>query len=477
MLGTVVDSKYQILNCLGQGGMGTVYEARHLGMGRRVALKMIIPEALATRGDVIPRFQREARASGVIDSEHVVQVLDTGVDPFTSRPYLVMEYLTGEDLQQVLRRVGPLPPDVVLRIIAQACAGLTSAHELGIIHRDIKSANLFVSRRETGEVTIKILDFGIAKVRADPMSSTGNQGITSTGAMLGSPLYMSPEHVLGSKDIDARSDVFSLGVTMYEALCGATPHHDCETVGLLIIAITSGRMAHVQDHAPWVSAEVAAIVHQALAFDPSARYQTAAEMQAAITALLQHGATLHDSMLASVAPETLRAVAPKLVQMTTPLGPPVPRAPASVAAETPFTDSSSPVIPTRPLWHVALPFALVALLVAGIGIYTLSKRAILDNPPAALVTSPPSATAGASAVPIPSAAASLATVITDKEVDAPAIHSASSPSAGAPTTSVSAGALRPRPALPSAPPAARPNCDLPYTFNADGKKIWKRECL
>ena len=480
MNGTVVDSKYQIISCLGRGGMGAVYEARHLGTGRRVALKMINAASLAVGGDVIPRFQREARASGAIDSEHVVQVLDTGVDPQTAGPYLVMECLSGEDLQQLVQRVGPLAPEVVLRIIAQACAGLARAHETGIIHRDIKSANVFVSQREGGEVTVKILDFGIAKVRADPMSASANQGITRTGTLLGSPLYMSPEQVLGSKDIDPRSDIFSLGATMYEALCGATPHHDCETIGLLIVAITSGRVRQVQERAPWVPAEVAAVVHQALSFDASARYQTAAEMLAAITSLLPQGPSLRDSMLSGVSPETKNVVSSKLVQMTAPLLTPVPK--AATASSMSFTNGSTPVVlPMRSAWRLALPIAVILLGVAALGLFIRRPKEgakAEESPAAALHSAPPSATMDPSPPPPPPVTASSAPLSTKDEVDASARAAASS-SPGAVATAAPGVVARPRPAVmaSAAPAPASPNCDPPFTFNADGKKIWKRECL
>jgi eukaryotic-like serine/threonine-protein kinase len=284
----IIDSRYEIVRQLGQGGMGAVYEATHLGTGRRVALKVIIAEALASSGgdDIIARFQREARASGKIESQHVVQVLDTGVDRESGCPYLVMEHLTGEDLQQIIRRLGPLAPDAVLRIASHACAGLARAHQEGIIHRDIKAANLFVAQREMGELVVKVLDFGIAKVRADPMSANAQSSITRTGSLLGSPLYMSPEQVVGNKSIDARTDVFSLGVTMYEALSGVPPHHEVETIGALVLAICSGKRESLQSRAFWVPDDVAAIVEKSLALDPADRFQTMTEMQAAIATLL-----------------------------------------------------------------------------------------------------------------------------------------------------------------------------------------------
>ena len=148
----VVDGKYRVVCQLGQGGMGAVYEAIHLGTDRRVALKVIISSALANEPQVLARFQREAKASGSIDSEHVVQVLDTGIDPTSKNPYMVMEYLSGRDLLRSVHRLGPLDPDVVVRIAAQACLGLQRAHDANVVHRDIKSANLFLSRRDAGDV-------------------------------------------------------------------------------------------------------------------------------------------------------------------------------------------------------------------------------------------------------------------------------------------------------------------------------------
>ena len=309
----VVDGKYQILRELGKGGMGAVYEAEHLGTGRKVALKLILSAALAVESDILARFRREARASGSIDSDHVVQVLDTGVDPETARPYMVMELLSGEDVHALVQRLGPLPPDLVLRIVAQACVGLQAAHDLGIVHRDIKSANVFLARRGDERV-LKLLDFGIAKVRADPLAS-GEQHLTRTGALLGSPLYMSPEQARGSKTLDARSDLFSLGVMMYEALAGTTPYARCETLGELILAICSHPAEPLQTHAPWVPSEVAAVVHRALAREPARRFESAAAMRAAVERLLPAGAAITDAMLVPL-PLATREVVAQRFQVT-----------------------------------------------------------------------------------------------------------------------------------------------------------------
>jgi serine/threonine protein kinase len=252
----IIDDKYRIVRVLGEGGMGAVYEAVHLVTGRRVALKVIVSELLAREEGIVTRFQREARASGAIDSQYVVQVLDSGIDAATKNPYLVMEYLSGEDLGQLIHRLGVLPPDLALRITAQACLGLQRAHDAGIIHRDIKSANTYLARRDNGEIIVKLLDFGIAKVRADPFAEGGDHKLTRTGSMIGSPLYMSPEQARGSKALDARADIWSLGGgPSTRALAGTTPNHHCDTIGNLIVSLCSDDAEPLQNRAPWVSSE------------------------------------------------------------------------------------------------------------------------------------------------------------------------------------------------------------------------------
>jgi len=321
--GDVIDGKYAIIRQLGQGGMGAVYAARHLGMGRRVAVKVISEKVLGEARDAGARFQREARAAGAIESQHVVHVLDSGVDEATGRPYLAMEYLEGEDLDVTIRRLGPLPPDVALRIVAQACLGLSQAHKAGIVHRDIKSANVFLAARDEGEIVVKLLDFGIAKVRPDVLAMPEATGLTHSGSLLGSPYYMSPEQSQGHKGIDHRTDIWSLGVVLYEALTGATPFAQCETVGALIVAIYSKDPRPVQETAPWVSAPVAGVVHRAMSREPGARFQSAAEMLAALRAVLPASRALHQSQIVGLAAEkpgvdTLRMSGPPHAGSVTP---------------------------------------------------------------------------------------------------------------------------------------------------------------
>ena len=297
MLGTTLGGKYRIERLLGEGGMGAVYEAVHVHTNRRVALKVIIGDASRHGPEVIARFVREAKAAGAIDTQHIVQVLDFGVDEQLGVPYLAMEFLAGEDLEHLMERLGPLSPELAVRIVTQACIGLQKAHEAGVVHRDIKPANLYLARRDGGELIVKVLDFGIAKVKLDHLGSSENQQLTRTGSVLGSPRYMSPEQAKGLRSIDQRTDIWSLGAVLYQALTGRTPHHDLETLGQLIIAICSESPAPVQDFAPWVSPQLAAVVRGALTLDVESRFQNAPALFDALRALQPGGFALHESML------------------------------------------------------------------------------------------------------------------------------------------------------------------------------------
>ena len=194
-----------------------------------------------------------------------------------------MELLEGTDLENLLERAGPLPESIAIRIVAQACAGLVRAHAAGVVHRDIKPANLFLARRDN-DVVVKVLDFGVARMK-DNMGAEAPHKLTSTGVMLGTPLYMSPEQVQGAKDLDHRTDLWALGIVLYEALTGTTPHSDAETLGALVVAICAKPAKPLKKQWPHVSDAVAKIVDKAILLDAAARYATADEMFADLSAL------------------------------------------------------------------------------------------------------------------------------------------------------------------------------------------------
>src|SRR3569832_1446099 len=200
-------------------------------------------------------------------------VLAAGSEADSTHPFLVMELLDGVDLQAYLDEFGPLAEDVALRIIVQACTGLVRAHAAGVVHRDIKPANLMLARRDD-ELVVQLLDFGVARVKEE-LAARHNPTLTVTGVMLGTPLYMSPEQVVGgAKELDARTDLWSLAIALYEMLAGQTPHAECETLGGLMVAICGKPAKPLRQLAPHVSPEVEAIVAKALSRDPAQRYPT-----------------------------------------------------------------------------------------------------------------------------------------------------------------------------------------------------------
>ncbi len=311
-LGRVIAGKYEIVRLLGEGGMGAVYEARNRATLKRCAIKLMLSPELAQISDVVHRFHREAKACSVVESDHIVSVFDSGSDDDTSIPYIVMELLTGEDLQNLLDRVGTLAPPAAARVALQAASGLAKAHELGIVHRDVKPANLFLTRRDNGELLVKVLDFGVAKIKMDNFSAT-HHDLTRTGAMIGTPRYMSPEQARGISKVDVRSDVWSLGVVLYEMLCGGSPYADTSALGELLLSIVTEDIPLLQDKAPWVSRDLAEITHRAMSRDISKRFANASELRDALARFVGDSPALTPDMLVPVAPETRTRVEPKLV--------------------------------------------------------------------------------------------------------------------------------------------------------------------
>ena len=309
MTGRILAQKYEIVRLIGQGGMGAVYEARN-HLGKRYAVKMLLTAEFASDPQLAARFFREAKASASIESEHIVEVYDTGVDNETNCPFIIMELLRGEDLEHTIARVGALSPLAASRVIGQAAVGLAKAHEAGIIHRDIKPANIFMTSRDGGDSIVKILDFGIAK-HQEMLAST-DAGLTKTGSMLGTPLYMSPEQAQGAKTIDPRSDVWSLSMCLYESLSGRTPWGDVDTLGGLILAICSRDVPMLQDIAPWVPGELAQVVHRGLTRDIAQRIPSASALVDLLRPFAGGTLTISPDILIGVEEAQRRTVAPRV---------------------------------------------------------------------------------------------------------------------------------------------------------------------
>ncbi len=271
-VGQVIGSKYRVVRLIGQGGMGRVYEAQHTVIGRRFAIKCLLAEH-TQQSEMVARFQREAEAAGGIENENIAAVLDFGLLDEGS-PYLVMEYLEGEDLAQILRRLGPLAVPRAAYIGIQACRGLAAAHARDIIHRDLKPENLFVCKRNDGSDLVKILDFGIAKLHA-PVS------LTNTGASMGTPSYMSVEQARGAKNVDQRADIYALGVILYEMLAGQRPHPG-ESYNEILYHVITEKPTPLVSLRPTMPVELVQVIERAMARDACERYASAIEMAEAL---------------------------------------------------------------------------------------------------------------------------------------------------------------------------------------------------
>jgi serine/threonine-protein kinase len=264
--GTLVGNNVRLVRVLGQGGMGSIWVADHLTLHTQVAVKFMSTE-IAKNAEAATRFTREASAAAQIKSPHVVQTFDHGLTE-EGIPFIVMELLEGEDLAHRIQRKGKLPPVEVALILGQVAKALYRAHSLGIVHRDIKPENIFLTDVD-GDLLVKVLDFGIAKRAQDAAFS-----MTSTGAMVGTPYYMSPEQVMSAKSVDLRSDLWSLAVVAYHAVTGKVPF-DAETVGALCVAINAAEFDLPTTAVAGLPPSMDAWFRRALARDPAKRFQTA----------------------------------------------------------------------------------------------------------------------------------------------------------------------------------------------------------
>ncbi len=255
--------------------MGSVWVAHHLLLDVTVAIKFMDP-ALAASSDGRSRFEREAQAAAKLKSPHVVQVHDFGLEDDT--PYIVMELLTGEDLEARIVRTGRMSPKALSPLVAQVAKALRRAHEGGIVHRDLKPLNIFISRQDDEEVA-KILDFGIAKAQRPTVGSS-----TKTGSLIGSPHYMSPEQARSAKQLDHRSDLWSLGVILFRAVAGRLPFPG-EDLGDVLVAICADPIPIASSVAPDLGPAVDAFFERALQRDADKRFQSAREMAEAFAAL------------------------------------------------------------------------------------------------------------------------------------------------------------------------------------------------
>ncbi len=298
--GDILAGKFRIERVLGKGAMGVVVAATHIQLDERVALKFLLPEALEN-SDAVARFAREARAAVKIKSEHVARVSDVGTLDNGS-PYMVMEYLQGRDLAEWMRERGPLEIPEAIEFLLQACEALAEAHALGIVHRDLKPANLFVTMRADGTPCIKVLDFGISKFTA---SGASELDMTKTSTVMGSPLYMSPEQLSSTRGVDARADIWAIGVILFELVSGRVPF-EAESMPALCRKVVEDPPPSLRELRGDVPEELEPIVLRCLAKDRAQRFANVAELASALAPFGPPGALRSAERIARV----LRAASP-----------------------------------------------------------------------------------------------------------------------------------------------------------------------
>ena len=281
-IGKTVSDRYIIKGVLGEGGMGTVYEAEHLGLGRLVAIKVLSPSQ-AKKRVAVKRFQQEARAAGAIGHPNICEVYDLGSLDDGS-PYLVMEKLVGSTLADRISREGGLPFDEIADVMIQVLSGLIAAHDKGIVHRDIKPENIFLARRVGSPPIVKILDFGVSKMMPQFQGGDEQLDLTRTGMVMGTPYYMSPEQARGERNLDGRVDVYACGVMMYEAIVGKRPYL-APNYNALLLAIINTTARPPREARPATPPAFEAIVGRAMAKARDDRYPTANAMLREIQAL------------------------------------------------------------------------------------------------------------------------------------------------------------------------------------------------
>ncbi len=372
--GDVLADKYKVERVLAIGGMGVVVAARHLHLDERYAIKFLQPDALSNV-EAVNRFAREARAAVRIKSEHVARVIDVGTLE-VGGPFMVMEYLEGEDLSTRIERSGRMPIMEAVDLILQACEAIAEAHALGIVHRDLKPGNIFLTERADGTGCVKVLDFGISKV--DSRISRVQAELTAATAVMGSPLYMAPEQMRASRDIDARVDIWALGMILYECISGQAAF-DAESIPEICLKIYNDPPPSIRAARPEVSEQLERVIEKTLEKDPAKRYATIGDLANALLAFGPHRAR--------ISVERVHGTLNRAGIITGPLEPEVIALDAKSMTEamaaarrtaTPAVwEAPRPKKRSAVVW--AAPLALIA--VVGIGVYVARVRSAPPGPP------------------------------------------------------------------------------------------------
>jgi eukaryotic-like serine/threonine-protein kinase len=464
--GDLLAGKYRVEKVLGFGGMGVVVSAFRGDLEQRVAVKFL-SQAAAERPDAAERFRREARAAAKIRSEHVARVLDVGTLD-TGLPYMVMEFLEGNDIADELRRHERLPIVEAVDFILQAIEALAEAHAGGVVHRDLKPGNLFLARRADGTRRVKVLDFGISKALTG--SSVEELSLTKTAALIGSPLYMAPEQMRSAKDVDTRADIWSLGAMLYEMLTGQPPYTG-ESVPQLCAALLHDDPIPLRQHRPEIPEGLEQAVLRCLMKDRNHRFPTVFELGRGLLPFAQPDSRIHveraervlgvkDVTISGITPMTERGLLPvaSTPAMSVPITPLAMTPAAVMQPMDPTVNSwgqSGLVTAPKRRGRLLLIGGVAALLAAGGGLWAARGPSTSDVKPLAPTPSSNEAT-GALAKLAPSAELTLA-----------------APSGLPPTPAASAGTLAGMPAGPTAvaaEAALKPKMTFPSPGRAAPKK-------
>lgn len=408
-VGQVIAEKYRLERLLGRGGMGEVYEARHVLVGRRFALKLLHPH-VAQGSSAVSRFLREARAAGSLENPHIAAVVDFATTS-DGVPFLVMEYLEGVSLARLLANEGPLPVPRAVGLLLQICRGLAAAHSAGIVHRDLKPDNLLVVKNHDGTEQLKILDFGIAKLVDEP-----NAALTHSGAVLGTAFYMAPEQARGEKQVDSRVDIYALGVIAFELLSGHKPHPG-DGYNAILAHILTQPAESLANLRPGLPPRLVELVEAAMAFEPTARPSSAAAWAEELMAFSGRQIAVSAAHFDLRAPVTASSSAETAAGSSTTVGAEAPEAPGNTL-QSAVGDVSSP--PRSGSGRTRFLLLLVGAL--GLGVLALLRAGTTGSPatengvsasasvvvlPSALLSAPPLATEATSAQVAPSGVASV----------------------------------------------------------------------
>jgi eukaryotic-like serine/threonine-protein kinase len=459
--GDVIAGKYRVDKILGMGGMGVVVAAHHIQLDEKVALKFLLPEALHN-AEAVGRFVREARAAVKIKSEHVARVIDVGTLENGS-PYMVMEYLDGGDLAGWLQQRGALPIEQAVEFVLQACVAVADAHALGIIHRDLKPANLFCVRRSDGQLSVKVLDFGISKLTG--LAGTGpGQAMTKTSAMMGSPLYMSPEQMQSSKTVDARTDIWALGVVLFELIAGRPPFVS-DALPDLVLKIATESPPHLGAFRPDLPQGLDAVILKCLEKDARRRYSNIGELALALLPFAPKRAKGSVERISGI----IQSAGLSASALAVPASPAAGGTQVSSGTLPPVGRTTAGASRGRSAAIGAGVFGVLALA-AGASFVLLHKKTPEPQEPQGTASQIPAATVSSPSAPTTASAAATTT-----EAATPT----TTPTTTTTTTTTSTPTTKKKaPAAPAAaPPPTKANCSPPYFFDAAGHKQYKPECM